>query len=55
MSGKDVCDWKFVEFREVPNGPWAKYGDNNTFVLIRKGENVKVADRNNWPSNQVTR
>lgn len=55
MSSKDVCDWKFVEFRDVPNGPWAKHGDNNTFVLIRRGENVRVADRNNWPSNQLTR
>jgi hypothetical protein len=31
---KDPCDWKFVEFREVPRGPWAMYGDNNTFVLV---------------------
>lgn len=47
MSGKDVCDWKFVEFSEVPLGPWAKYGDNNTFVLKARGENLFVADRNN--------
>jgi len=55
LRGKDVCDWKFVEFREVPNGPWAKYGDNNTFVIIRRGQDVKTVDRNNWPSNQVLR
>lgn len=30
--GKDVCDWKFVEFHEVPYGPWARYGSNNHFV-----------------------
>lgn len=47
MKGKDVCDWKFVEFSEVPPGPWAKYGDNNTFVLKARGENLFVADRNN--------
>ncbi len=47
MSGKDVCDWKFVEFGEVPNGPWAKYGDNNTFVLKARGENLHLVDRNN--------
>lgn len=47
MTGKDVCDWKFVEFRDVPNGPWAKYGDNNTFVLQRRGADLFVADRNN--------
>ena len=32
----DGCDWKFVEFREVPPGPWATYGDNNTFVILRR-------------------
>lgn len=47
MTGKDVCDWKFVEFRDVPPGPWAKYGDNNTFVLQRRGENLFLVDRNN--------
>lgn len=47
MSGKDVCDWKFVEFSEVPQGPWAKWGDNNTFVLKARGEDLFVADRNN--------
>ena len=35
---KDVCDWTFVEFSEVPPGPWAKLGENNTFVLnARRG------------------
>jgi len=48
MSGKDVCDWKFVEFREVPKGPWAKYGDNNTFVILRNGHDLRMVDRNNY-------
>jgi len=47
MKGKDVCDWKFVDAREVPNGPWTRYGDNNTFVLKNRGANLHVADRNN--------
>ncbi len=47
MSGKDVCDWKFVDFKDVPPGPWAKYGDNNTFVLKKRGDNLMTADRNN--------
>lgn len=47
MSSKDLCDWKFVEFKEVPPGPWSKYGDNNTFVLLRKGANLVELDRNN--------
>lgn len=36
LSDTDVCDWRFVEIREVPPGPWAMYGDNNTFVILRR-------------------
>jgi hypothetical protein len=32
MNNTDVTDWKFVEFEEVPTGPWARFGENNTFV-----------------------
>jgi hypothetical protein len=43
MQDTDVTDWKFVDFSEVPPGPWAKLGDNNTFVInARKGENALV-------------
>jgi hypothetical protein len=38
MQPTDVTDWKFVEFSEVPHGPWSQHGDNNTFVINnRKG------------------
>jgi hypothetical protein len=47
LKGKDVCDWKFVEAKDVPPGPWTKHGDNNTFVLQRRGANLFLADRNN--------
>ena len=40
---KDPCDWKFVEFCEVPPGPWATYGDNNTFVIVRRQSNKQFA------------
>jgi len=33
MKETDVTDWKFVEFSEVPRGPWSRLGDNNTFVI----------------------
>ena len=46
-GGKDVCDWKFVEARDVPPGPWTKHGDNNTFVLAAPGANLFLVDRNN--------
>ena len=39
LQPTDVTDWKFVDFNEVPPGPWAKLGDNNTFVQnARKAE-----------------
>ncbi len=41
MEDTDVTDWKFVDFKDVPGGPWAKYGDNNTFVMNqRKSQNA---------------
>ena len=33
MKETDVTDWKFVEFSEVPRGPWSRLGDNNSFVI----------------------
>jgi group II intron maturase len=43
LGVKDACDWKFVEFREIPAGPWAMYGDNNTFVILRRQSNKQFA------------
>jgi hypothetical protein len=39
LAETDVTDWKFVDFSEVPPGPWARFGNNNTFVInARKSE-----------------
>ncbi|MBV8585142.1 MAG: hypothetical protein JO308_02555 [Verrucomicrobia bacterium] len=46
LGSLDVCDWRFVEFREVPPGPWALYGNNNTFVILRRQSNERFARRN---------
>jgi hypothetical protein len=35
LGGIDFCDWRFVDFAQVPRGPWAFYGDNNTFLRHR--------------------
>lgn len=32
LAPTDVTDWRFVEVREVPPGPWRTYGENNQFV-----------------------
>jgi hypothetical protein len=33
MADTDVTDWRFVDFKDVPTGPWATHGGNNTFVI----------------------
>jgi hypothetical protein len=43
MNDTDVTDWKFVDFDEVPQGPWARYGDNNTFVINRRLNEQRLA------------
>ena len=45
MKSSDVCDWKFVEFRDVPPGPWARYGDNNPFVQNARRTVERVAEK----------
>jgi hypothetical protein len=43
INETDVTDWKFVDFSEVPPGPWSKLGDNNTFVInARQAEKTLV-------------
>jgi hypothetical protein len=46
LGSLDITDWRFVEFREVPPGPWALYGNNNTFVILRRQSNERFARRN---------
>jgi hypothetical protein len=45
MSGMDVCDWKFVDLQDVPNGPWALYGNNNTFAQSRRHGTTVIAKK----------
>jgi hypothetical protein len=40
----DVTDWKFVDFSEVPPGPWARHGDNNTFVINQRKAEKQLAE-----------
>jgi len=42
MDDTDVTDWKFVEFADIPAGPWAAFGDNNTFVINRRAAAEKA-------------
>ena len=44
ISGTDVTDWKFMEYEDVPNGPWSRYGENNDFVLAKRNGITRRAD-----------
>lgn len=46
IGGTDITDWKFIEFRDIPRGPWSLYGENNHFVLEtrRKGGQMAKAE-----------
>jgi hypothetical protein len=39
----DVTDWQFVAVREVPPGPWRRYGENNPFVKAHQQAQVRLA------------
>jgi len=43
MNDSDVTDWKFVDFDEVPGGPWATHGNNNTLVINKRAEEERPA------------
>ena len=44
MGSTDVVDWKFVEAREVPVGPWARIGTNNTVLARLRSAGQSVAN-----------
>ncbi|MEP6937493.1 MAG: hypothetical protein ABI871_05430 [Chthoniobacterales bacterium] len=43
LSEPDLTDWKFVDFSEVPPGPWSTIGDNNTFVINERKNRLALA------------
>lgn len=44
LQETDVTDWRFVEFSEVPHGPWSTHGDNNTFVILQRKNNKSLVE-----------
>jgi len=46
ISGTDVTDWKFVDLKDVPHGPWALHGQNNTLAhrTSRSKSGTRAAD-----------
>ncbi len=54
FSGMDVCDWKFVNVWDVPNGPWALYGDNNSAAHLRAQLRIpKLKRRSSGPESKA--
>jgi hypothetical protein len=49
MNDTDVTDWKFVDFSDVPRGPWATLGENNTFVMKDRAKDQPVVLFKNPP------
>lgn len=47
LNDTDVTDWKFVEFSEVPRGPWSTLGENNTFVTNDRKKGAQLAEKVN--------
>jgi hypothetical protein len=43
LASMDVVDWKFVEYSDIQRGPWARYGDNNTFVIDVRRNQTRLA------------
>jgi hypothetical protein len=43
LSETDVTDWQFVDFKDVPRGPWSKLGENNTFVINDRKTGTRLA------------
>jgi hypothetical protein len=54
LQGTDVTDWKFVEWREVPPGPWRRYGElNNQWVRYSRSQDRLVRADASQPSRTV--
>ncbi len=51
LASTGVTDWRFVEERDVPPGPWRQWGDNNTFVQrARRNSDQVVINKTATPA-----
>jgi hypothetical protein len=55
LEPTDVTDWKFVDFKDVPYGPWSKFGENNTFVISERNGRSVVAEASSDDSSGTMR
>jgi hypothetical protein len=45
LKETDVTDWCFVDFSQVPHGPWSTLGENNTFVINERKKGKSLAEK----------
>jgi hypothetical protein len=45
LQPTDVTDWRFVDFSEVPRGPWSTLGENNTFVINDRKKSAALVEK----------
>jgi hypothetical protein len=45
LQPTDVTDWRFVDFNEVPRGPWSTLGENNTFVINDRKKGAALVEK----------
>jgi hypothetical protein len=45
VGNKVQCHWRFIEFSQVPRGPWSKYGTNNPFVNYKANPDLIAKER----------
>ena len=62
ISSGALCDWRFCSEEEVTDGPWKRYGKNNTFLtkdqrdneVLRKQYAELVRKREEWLKTQTS-
>lgn len=42
LGAMSHTDWRFVDFSEVPTGPWAELGENNSFVQQKRSQKKSI-------------
>ena len=45
LRGGNKVNWRFVDIKEIPDGPWRFYGSNNQFVNAQSSERAVLAAR----------
>ncbi len=55
LNETDATDWQFVDFKDVPRGPWSNLGENNTFVINDREEATRTAQAKRGPIVEIIR